>query len=562
MPPGPSQRTNAVSAGPPASLLLGLRSLRQHRFDEAVDLLRDAVRRDSVSADTYHSLAFALTGAGHLDEAIRVYRKALKMRPGFPQAHNNLGFCLQRLGRHADALPHFDRALSLDPDYAEAMNNRGNTLQALGRMADAARAYQAALAIAPDHSDAQTNLTGILARLGYDAESGDERFQEPDPETLIALGKAFTEANDFLLARRAFRRARARGRETPEVLFGIGLADAHLGLTEEAATSLRGLFNAGVKSDRVIAALAALPGSIVEVDLLVEIEQGAGSGNRHSPTLAFARGQLLSKAGRHAEAWDVLVEVNREIWKTAASERAERQEREQRCLARFRSDVPDIADDGSAGTTLMILGASRSGKTTAEALAGQFRDVVRGYENNLILDALYIACRQHGIVYDGGTDSLPAACSASFRDNYLQVVSRRTGGARIFTTTSPGLMRLLPLIAETLPNLRFLMVKRNPDDNVLRMFMKQYRSGNSYSYNVAAAYAHLAWYNEMIDLCRASYPEITRVVTYEEMIEAPLATRRSIADLCGIPEPDEPVPPFNDDRGCAGPYRSFLAAAR
>ena len=49
--------------------------------------------------------------------------------------------------------------------------------------------------------------------------------------------------------------------------------------------------------------------------------------------------------------------------------------------------------------------------------------------------------------------------------------------------------------------------------------------------------------------------------TYEEMIADPAGALRVAADLCGLPMRDGPLPALGDDRGCAEPYRQFMAAA-
>lgn len=55
------------------------------------------------------------------------------------------------------------------------------------------------------------------------------------------------------------------------------------------------------------------------------------------------------------------------------------------------------------------------------------------------------------------------------------------------------------------------------------------------------------------------FPRFVRVIRYEEMVADPAAALRVAADLCGLAVPEQPVPAVGDDRGCAEPYRQFLA---
>jgi hypothetical protein len=106
---------------------------------------------------------------------------------------------------------------------------------------------------------------------------------------------------------------------------------------------------------------------------------------------------------------------------------------------------------------------------------------------------------------------------------------------------------------------RFILLKRNIEDNVLRIFMRRYARGNVYSYDLQAARDHIVWYHQMIDLLVQQLPHIVRVIRYEDMVADPAAALRTAADLCGLPVPSRPLPPAGDDRGCAQPYRALMA---
>jgi hypothetical protein len=103
-------------------------------------------------------------------------------------------------------------------------------------------------------------------------------------------------------------------------------------------------------------------------------------------------------------------------------------------------------------------------------------------------------------------------------------------------------------------------LKRNLEDNILRIYQRLYRRGNVYSYDVKAARDYIVWYHQMIDLLAKKLPDIVRVIDYEDMVANPAAAVRVAADLCGLPRADGPLPKVGDDRGCAEPYRDFIRA--
>jgi Sulfotransferase family len=116
-------------------------------------------------------------------------------------------------------------------------------------------------------------------------------------------------------------------------------------------------------------------------------------------------------------------------------------------------------------------------------------------------------------------------------------------------------------MASAFPSVRFICVKRKLEDNILRIYMRKYKRGNAYAYDPRSARDYVGWYNQMIDLLAQKLPHHVRVIHYEDMIADPAAALRTVAELCGLPMTDKPLPTVGDDRHCAEPYREFMAAA-
>ena len=104
-------------------------------------------------------------------------------------------------------------------------------------------------------------------------------------------------------------------------------------------------------------------------------------------------------------------------------------------------------------------------------------------------------------------------------------------------------------------------MKRDLRDAAFRIFLKQYRTGNPYAYDLRHIHDHITWYNRMIDVLAEKAPAITRVITYEEMVADPSSVLKSAADLCGLPDLSATPPVPGDDRGCSAPYAELMLAA-
>jgi tetratricopeptide (TPR) repeat protein len=584
---------------------LGLVRLQQGRFADAVNLFRRAIKIDRNSAEAHHHLAVALTGLGRAEEAIERYERALAIRPDFAEAHDSLGHALQLLGRYQAAIVHHEMAIAAKPSYAEARNNLGNALYMLDQSEKAILQYEKALAIRPDYAEAHNNLGRVLSGLNRH-EQAIARYRDaltirPDfVDARINLGNALgalgryeeaTEQYDNVLAispkdvkalvkrgymlsalrkdRQAvteYDKALAIRRDDTEALTGRGISLIRLGQEASAAEIFNSMIKRGVRSVEVLLAITSLPASMVSTDLLalstevVRLEGRDKAGFEN--IFGFVQAAGLDRASRHEEAWEHLVAANRTRFLAAQEEFDKAVARERASLARMREQPARAAGDSLDGhpISLFILGPSRSGKTTMEKLVSVLGSVERGYEDPIVENAVRRASRTIGLPTSTMFEDLPATGYSLCREMYLEELTRHAGAAKVFTNTNPGRIHEADLIPGVFPNVRFLFMKRNVDDNVLRIYQRAYKTGNFYAYDLKAARDYVVWYNEVMDLLTENFPKIIRVIHYEDMVDDPAAALRTAAELCSLPMTSARLPPVGDDRGCAAPYLRFLAA--
>jgi len=277
-------------------------------------------------------------------------------------------------------------------------------------------------------------------------------------------------------------------------------------------------------------------------------------------TLLFARAAALDSAGRHAEAWEALGAANRPLAAEYQSELKANIARRERSLARLRAvgKAPELSTSREQPISLFILGASRSGKTTLERLVSSLDQTKAGCEIPIVEKALRRTLQAAAIPASSHLEDLPAELLPSFREVYVEDLARRAGAARVFTNTLPGHIHYAVLLAGVIPNSRFVLVKRNPEDMAWRIYLTKYLHGNSYAYDLKAIRDYLDWYNAMIDMTAEKLPGITETVSYEAMADDPAATLRSVAKLCGLSVNDRPMASLPNDRGCSAAYLKFL----
>jgi hypothetical protein len=161
---------------------------------------------------------------------------------------------------------------------------------------------------------------------------------------------------------------------------------------------------------------------------------------------------------------------------------------------------------------------------------------------------------------DSALSSLPPPAYPLCRTLYREELARRLAGATVFTNTNSGCLFEAVHIASVFENVRFIFMKRNMEDNLLQIFMREYQGGNPYGYNLKAAREHILWQHQISDLMAEKFPNIVRVVHYEDMIANPMVGLRTAAELCGLFMPNGLLPTVAGDPGCSAPYRQFMIA--
>ena len=115
---------------------LGLARADQGHRDEAIELLRKAVKLDPVRVETQYNLGLQLAARGDRDEAAAWFERAIAGRPNFAAAWIHLG---DVRGTTDAAVAAYRRALEIDPTSARAYVSLARALRARGEKAEALR---------------------------------------------------------------------------------------------------------------------------------------------------------------------------------------------------------------------------------------------------------------------------------------------------------------------------------------------------------------------------------------------------------------------------------------
>ena len=109
------------------------------RFEEAINIAKEAVDRDPVSASLSHTLAVQLALARRFDDAIQECRRTIDLDANFAVAHDVLGGLLAAKGMDREAVAELEKAVALSRGAAMPLASLGYVRARLGDRADARR---------------------------------------------------------------------------------------------------------------------------------------------------------------------------------------------------------------------------------------------------------------------------------------------------------------------------------------------------------------------------------------------------------------------------------------
>ena len=492
----------------------------------------------SDSSETYRQLekAETLRLQGELDRARTLCEPLVARYPDYYGALHTLGLIYADKGQYPQALGCLVRAVMLNPRSWQALTALSTVYLELGASEMAAQSLEQARLINPR-----------------------------DASIFGTLGEIYQAEREYELAYDAYHSALDLDPSLAIAAIGLGMCSTQLGRHAEAAKIFEELVKRGSRSLTALAALAGLPVSTVSLDVLSELKKISADKNANKAefenSVAVIKAAALDRAGRPQEAWQSLVPANRSIYLARQQDARDVGETQHKSLARLKTRQIKPASGAAQTISLFILGPSRAGKTTMETLMATLAGVKRGYENPIVENAIRRTFQSAGLLTERAFEMLPPTLDSLCREIYTEELARRAGSAKVFTNTHPARIHDAARVAAAFPGVRFIFVKRNLEDNMLRIFMRAYAVGNSYSYDLKATREHLLWYHQMIDALAEKLPQIVRVIRYEDIIDDPAAALRMAADLCGLKVKEGHLPELGDDRNCSEPYRALIAAA-
>ena len=162
---GENSNVSSQSANSEELILRAAEKQRIGAYDEAIEVLHQALKIDPESVSTYNRMGLVYSESDQRNEAINSFRKSLEIEPKNLQALLGLGEVYSKMTRNDLAVVEFLKAESLKPSDTELLFKIALEYWYDQKLEEAAQYYQKIVAITPDHIQTHLNLISVYEKM-------------------------------------------------------------------------------------------------------------------------------------------------------------------------------------------------------------------------------------------------------------------------------------------------------------------------------------------------------------------------------------------------------------
>jgi Flp pilus assembly protein TadD len=525
-------------------------AMRSGQLIQARDLLLELIGTADDKPELRYNLAMLLARLGDFANAAVHFESCLASAPGNPEILNSLGNALRLSGQLQQAQPRLDEAARRAPSHPGILCNRAWLYLARGLFKEAAADFKAVITLSPEIADAHRGLGESLLRLDQleqactILQSATEQFPG-DAQLHNSLGTAHAQARHPRVAMACYEKALSIDPGNAETLLNHGITAEQLGDLPTAEASLQKALIAKPGYGAAHFHLAYLATHSVTDEEISGIRDSLAKAEIDTEfiDLQFALGKSLAKSGDHEQAFPCFAQ---------ARQRMEKQQPfgTDQAIARLETikTIPHPQATADNVEFVFVIGMPRSGTTLADQILAAHSQVTSLGESGCIGELLQRLHQSCGHRYP----DFPAGIPDSSRDQLSAwLLARLKPGqqGQIVVDTSPANFAYLGLLAELLPQARFVHCQRNALDTCVSIFEHPLSQAHGYANSLENLGRYYGAYRSLMNHWQQTLGDRIYTLQYEEVVEQ---TETVISDLlahCGLPF----------EQGCVEFYRSERA---
>ncbi len=518
----------------------------QGKLDEAVEAFRKAVRLDAKNEWIYNDLGTVLVKLGKLGEAETTLRASLEINQNNATSLSNLGLVLWQSDRLDEAVEMLERALKIAPSHVEALSNLGGLHLGRGEPEKAEGYLRQAVVIEPENIDVLNNLACTIMEIGNQGEAialarKATEYHPKSAEAFLNYGRVLFNVGDENGAVEAYVRALEISPGNFDVLKSLGVALVNQGRFDEAREYYHEALKIKPHDPGVHVMLMridppdASDGEVAELEQLYRNREISVEDKR---LLAFGLASVFEKGGEYDKAFGYLDDGN------GLKRRSyEYQLEDDKAFFLKLKEVFNAAffqEHSGCGiedrTPIFILGMPRSGTTVTEQILASHAQVFGAGELNYLKQLLMERCdtneykRFPGIAVKFTDDD--------FRQLGVEYVNRlkeQCGSTERVTDKLPHNFLHVGMIRLMLPNAKVIHCRRDPMDNCLSIFKKDFKELHNYSHDQSELGGYYRLYQDLMGHWHRVLPGFMLDFQYEELVADQESMTRRLLEFCELP---------------------------
>lgn len=535
-----------------------VRMIETRQFESAYSRAEILVRKHDRSAFTHNMAGIAASALGRYADAEKHFTRAINIDPRFAEAHDNYARLLIDLKRNDEAMTHLRRAVTIAPGLVSALLNYGLGLNRIGQPAAAVVLLKRAVLQGGNLANSYSGLGNAYTRM-RDYESAEAAFEaalenseSAAAETIALLGQTHARLGKDGLAMENFERALNVDSACAIAVNGKAALLQNLGDFAQADA----LFERGFTLDpdngenyRLYVAARKISSEDKIVHRMIDKFTTASIEINSRANFGFALAKAYDDLRDYHTAFEYLSRANELIKEAFPYDISSRLSEVAGVTAAYREyDWDSSALKGTSEfAPIFVTGLPRSGTTLVEQIISSHSAVAGAGEVG------HGAQSANALIFNNGRyrslRSVPDKEVAAFGDEYRRKLQDKHSGFKFITDKSIQTYMHLGLVKLALPSARFIVVRRDPRDNLLSIYRNKFPEGTHlYAYDQRDLAIYYDTFVKMIEFWRERVPEWFYEVDYDKLVSDPEPEARKLISACGLDWEDACLRPEENDR--------------
>lgn len=509
--------------------LLGAAKNGLGQLGEAAEAFKKATELNPTYADGFKNLSIALKAQGKLEEAIAACKKSLSLKTDCFETYKIMGSAYQSQGNLEEAIAAFNKALTIKPNYTEAFYNIGIVLQEQGKLDKAIISYSKALTFTPDHTDAYYNM-GIAL---HDQGKLDEAIVtynkalslKPEyAEVYYNMGNALQKQGKLDEAINAYESAILYKPNYAGTYNNIGVALNEQGKSTEALETYKKALR--LNPFYLDAARNMLKLTVGKVDqdglnLCEKLNKELNNKKLKQSNYCYFQANLLKHKGHIQQSFNKFCDANKLKLNEIGDQISIEADEYTKNLNRIIDWEPSIQELSSIDLKkVFIIGPSRSGKSTFELML-DMNSKVKSLNEGINGNFLSSASLNQKMTDNDKFKNLFYQCEKKLLSQNYEIV----------TSSAPASAFYSDYLVDKLPNVYFVIIKRNLQDLAAEIFTNEYTNGNFYSYDPTQILRYINAYNKICDILCLRIPNRCITISFENFNQNPQIIIEKVSQL-------------------------------